>query len=88
MVGSLLYLTFSRPVITFATCLCARFQSNPKESHLIVIKRIFRYLNETINLGLWYHKYIGFNLVGYSDADYVGCRVDRKSTSESSQFLG
>ena len=88
MVGSLLYLTASRPNIMFATCLCARFQANPKESHLIIIKRIFRYLKGTQNLGLWYPKDTGFNLVGYSDADYDGCRVDRKSTSGSCQFLG
>ena len=88
MVGSLLYLTASRPDIMFATCLCARFQSCPKESHMIAIKRIFRYLKGTPSLGLWYPKDTGFNLVGYSDADYAGCRVDRKSTSGSCQFLG
>ena len=88
MVGSLLYLTATRPNIMFATCLCARFQSCPKESHIIAIKRIFRYLKGTPSLGLWYPKDTGFNLVGYSDADYAGCRVDRKSTSGSCQFLG
>ena len=88
MVGSLLYLTASRPDIMFATCLCARFQSCPKESHMIAIKRIFRYLKGTPSLGLWYPKDTRFNLVGYSDADYAGCRVDRKSTSGSCQFLG
>ena len=81
MVGSLLYLTTTRPDIMFGTCLCARFQANPKESHLIAIKRIFRYLKGTQNLGLWYPKDTCFNLVGYSDANYAGCRVDRKSTS-------
>ena len=54
MVGSLLYLTTSKPNITFATCLCARFQANPKESHMVTIKRIFRYLKGTPNYGLWY----------------------------------
>ena len=88
MIGSLLYLTASRPDIMFATCLCARFQENPKESHLIAVKRIFRYLKGTQSLGLWYPKDTCFNLVGYSDADYAGCRVDRKSTSGSCQFLG
>ena len=88
MVGSLLYLTASRPDIMFATCICARFQANPKESHMVAIKRIFRYLKGTPNLGLWYPKDTGFNLVGYTDADYAGCRVDRKSTSGSCQFLG
>ena len=64
MVGSLLYLTSSRPDIMFATCLCARFQSDPKESHMVAIQRIFRYLKGTPNLGLWYPKGTGFNLVG------------------------
>jgi Reverse transcriptase (RNA-dependent DNA polymerase) len=88
MVGSLLYLTASRPDIMFATCLCARFQADPKESHLIAIKRIFRYLKGTPNLGLWYPKDTGFELVGYSDSDYAGCKIDRKSTTGSCQFLG
>jgi hypothetical protein len=88
MVGSLLYLTASRPDIMFATCLCARFQSDPKESHMMAIKRIFKYLKGTPNLGLWYPKGTGFNLVGYTDSDYAGCRIDRKSTSGSCQFLG
>ena len=72
MIGSLLYLTVSRPDIMFATCLCARFQANPKESHLTACKRIFRYLIGTINLGLWYPSYMSFDLITYSDADYVG----------------
>jgi hypothetical protein len=88
MVGSLLYLTASRPDIMFATCLCARFQADPKESHLIAIKRIFRYLKGTPNLGLWYPKDTGFELVGYLDSDYAGCKIDRKSTTGSCQFLG
>ena len=88
MIGSLLYLTASRPDIMFATCLCARFQADPKESHLIAVKRIFRYLKGTPNLGLWYPKGTGFDLVGYTDSDYAGCKIDRKSTSGSCQFLG
>ena len=87
MVGSLLYLTASRQDIMFATCLCARFQANPKESHLIAIKRIFRYLKGTQNLGLWYPKDTCFNLVGYSDVDYAGCRVDRRALQEAVNFL-
>ena len=71
MVGSLLYLTASRPDIMFATCLCARFQADPRESHLIAIKRIFRYLEGTPNLGIWYPRDSGFDLIGYSDADYA-----------------
>jgi hypothetical protein len=88
MIGSLLYLTASRPDIMFATCLCARFQADPKESHITAVKRIFRYLKGTINLGIWYPKQGSFDLAGYSDADFAGCRIDRKSTSGTCQFLG
>ena len=88
MIGSLLYLTASRPDIMFSVCLCARFQSSPTESDLVVVKRIFRYLEGTKNLGLQYPKGGHFSLVGYSDADYVGYKVDRKSTSSMCQFLG
>ena len=68
--------------------MCARFQSNSKESHIIVAKRIIRYLKGTSNLGLWYSKDSSLKLIGYSDADYGGCRIDRKSTSGTCQFLG
>ncbi|GJW44284.1 MAIN-like 2-like protein isoform X1 [Tanacetum coccineum] len=88
MIGSLMYLTASRPDIQFSTCLCARYQANPKESHLIVVKRIFRYLKGTASLGLWYPKCLGFDLKGYSDSDYTGCNMDRKSTSGACQLLG
>ena len=88
MVGSLLYLTANRLDIMFATCLCARFQADPRESHLIVIKRIFRYLKGTPNIRIWYPRESGFDLFGYSDADYAGCRIDRKSTTKTYQFLG
>ena len=88
MIGSLLYLTASRSDIILSTCLCARFQANPKESHLIAMKQIFRYLKGTPNLGIWCPKGTGFDLVGYTDSDFVGCRIDRKSTSGSCQFLG
>ena len=88
MVGSLLYVTASRADIVFATCLCARFQADPRESHLIAIKRIFRYLKRTQNLGIWYPRESGFDLIGYSDTDYAGCRIDRKSTTGTCQFLG
>ena len=88
MIGSLLYLTTSRPDILFSVCMCARFQSNPKESHLLAIKKIFRYLIYTYNLGLWYSKQSFIELIGYIDADYEGCRIDRKSTSGTCQFLG
>ncbi|GKA82005.1 ribonuclease H-like domain-containing protein, partial [Tanacetum coccineum] len=88
MIGSLMYLTSSRPDIMFATCMCARYQANPNEHHVSVVKRIFRYLKGTINLGLWYLKDSVFDLTAYSDADHARCHLDRKSTSGSVQFLG
>ncbi|GJV87649.1 hypothetical protein Tco_1531587, partial [Tanacetum coccineum] len=80
-------LTASRPDIQFSTCLCARYQANPKESYLIAVKRIFRYLKGTPSLGLWYLKCSSFDLKGYSDSDYARCNMDRKSTSDACQFL-
>nr|GEV69914.1 uncharacterized mitochondrial protein AtMg00810-like [Tanacetum cinerariifolium] len=88
MIGSLMYLTSSRPDIMFATCMCARYQANPNDHHVSAVKRIFRYLKGTINLGLWYPKDHGFDLTAYSDADHAGCHLDRKSTSGNVQFLG
>ena len=88
MIGSLLYLTATRPDIMFSVGLCARFQSNPKLSHLKSVKRIFRYLKGTPNLGLWCPKSENFDLIAYADADFGGCRIDRKSTSGTCQFLG
>ncbi|KAJ9536538.1 hypothetical protein OSB04_un000290 [Centaurea solstitialis] len=88
MVGSLMYLTTSRPDIMFATCVCARYQAKPKESHLAAVKRIFRYLKGTPYYGLWYPKGLGFELQAYSDADYGGCNMDRKSTLGHIQLLG
>ena len=87
MIGSFLYLTASRPDVMFCVCLCARFQACPKESHLIALKRIFRYLFGTQNLGLWYPKKSSLELIGFSDVDYVGSKIDRKSTSGTCQFL-
>nr|GEV61817.1 retrovirus-related Pol polyprotein from transposon TNT 1-94 [Tanacetum cinerariifolium] len=80
MIGSLMYVTSSRPDIMFATCMCARYQANPNEHHVSVVKRIFRYLKGTINLGLWYLKDSGFDLTAYSDADHAVCHLDRKNT--------
>jgi hypothetical protein len=80
MIGSLLYLCASRPDIMLSVCMCARFQANPKEVHLRVLKRIMRYLVYTPKFGLWYPKGSTFDLIGYSDADYAGCKIDRKST--------
>ncbi|GJT27109.1 hypothetical protein Tco_0907384 [Tanacetum coccineum] len=88
MIGSLMYLTASRPDIQFLTYLCARYQANPKESHLIVVKRIFRYLKGTLSLGLWYPKCSRFDLKGYSDSDYARCNTEKKSTSCACQLLG
>nr|AAV31277.1 putative polyprotein [Oryza sativa Japonica Group] len=88
MIGSLLYLTVSRPDIMFSVCMCARFQAAPKECHLVAVKRILRYLKHSSTIGLWYPKGAKFKLVGYSDPDYAGCKVDRKSTSSSCQMLG
>nr|GEX19068.1 hypothetical protein [Tanacetum cinerariifolium] len=82
MIGSLMYVTSSRPDIMFATCMYARYQANPNEHHVSAVKRIFRYLNETINLGLWYPKDFSFDLTAYSDADHAGCHLDRKTESE------
>ncbi|GJY98665.1 putative ribonuclease H-like domain-containing protein [Tanacetum coccineum] len=88
MIGSLMYLTSSRPDIMFAVCACARFQVNPKISHLHVVKRIFRYLKSQPKLSLWYPKDSPFDLVAYTDSDYVGASLDRKSTTRGCQFLG
>ncbi|KAL8089092.1 hypothetical protein AgCh_038747 [Apium graveolens] len=88
MIGSLLYLTASRPNIMYATCLCARFQADPREPHLTDMKRIFKYLKGTADLGLWYPRESDFKQIGYSNADFAGCKIDRKSTNGSCQFLG
>ncbi|KAF3677755.1 putative calmodulin-like protein 5-like [Capsicum annuum] len=88
MIRSLLYLKASRPDIIFSMGLCTRFQENLKESHLKSMKRIFKYLKGISDLGLWYPKGGKFNLVGYSDADYAGYLVDRKSTMSMTHFLG
>nr|GEZ48279.1 hypothetical protein [Tanacetum cinerariifolium] len=82
MIGSLMYVTSSRPDIMFATCMCARYQANPNEHHVPVVKMIFRYLKGIINLGLWYPKDSGFDLTVYSDAYHAGCHLDRKTESE------
>ena len=87
MIGSLLYLCASRPDIMLSVCMCAKFQANSKECHLVAVKRILRYLVLTPNLSLWYPKGSTFDLLGYSDSDYAGCKVDRKSTMGTCQFL-
>ncbi|GJX08225.1 retrovirus-related pol polyprotein from transposon TNT 1-94 [Tanacetum coccineum] len=87
-IRSLMYLTSSRPDIVQAVCYCARYQARPTEKHLKEVKRIFRYLRGTINMGLWYPKDSGFELTAFSDADHAGCLDTRKSTSGGIQFLG
>jgi hypothetical protein len=87
IIGILLYIIASRPDVMFSVCMCARFQASPREVHLKAAKRILRYLKHTPNIGLWYPKGAQFELIGYSDSDYAGCKVDRKRTSRSYQFL-
>ncbi|GJY91079.1 hypothetical protein Tco_0506275 [Tanacetum coccineum] len=88
MIGGLMYLTASRPDIAYATFVCARYQARPTVKHLKEVKRIFRYLRQSYNMGLWYPKDSGFELIAYSDADHAGCKDDCKSTSGGLQFLG
>ncbi|GJS71032.1 retrovirus-related pol polyprotein from transposon TNT 1-94 [Tanacetum coccineum] len=82
MIGGLMYLTASHPDIAFATFVCARYQARPTVKHLKEVKRIFRYLRQSYNMGLWYPKDFGFELIAYSDADHAGCKHGCKSASE------
>ncbi|GJW95326.1 hypothetical protein Tco_0174998 [Tanacetum coccineum] len=77
MVGTLMYLTASRPDLTFAVCMCARYQAKPTKKHLHAIKRIFKYLRGTVNRGLWYLKDSSIALTAYVDADHAGCQDTR-----------
>ncbi|GKE37824.1 retrovirus-related pol polyprotein from transposon TNT 1-94, partial [Tanacetum coccineum] len=88
MIDSLMYLTSSRPDIMFAICVCARYQVNPKVSHLYAVKRIFKYLKGQPKVGLWYPKDSLFDLVAYTNSDYARASLDRKSTTGGYQFLG
>jgi hypothetical protein len=88
MIGSLLYLTTTRSDIQFVVGLCAHFQASPHSSHRMTVQRIFRYLKHTPEFGIWYSASSSLDLVGFSDADFVGCGIDRKSTSGSCHFLG
>ncbi|GJR69644.1 retrovirus-related pol polyprotein from transposon TNT 1-94 [Tanacetum coccineum] len=87
MIKGLMYLTTSRPDIAFATFVCARYQARPTVKHIKEVKRIFRYLRQSYNMGLWYLKDFGFKLIAYSDADHAGCKDDYKSTSGGLQFF-
>nr|GEX70351.1 retrotransposon protein, putative, Ty1-copia subclass [Tanacetum cinerariifolium] len=88
MIGTLLYLTASRPDLQFTMCMCARYQARPTEKHVHTVKRIFRYLRRTVNWGLWYPKDSSVALTAFADADHAGCQDTRRSTSGSLQFLG
>ncbi|GJX23206.1 retrovirus-related pol polyprotein from transposon TNT 1-94 [Tanacetum coccineum] len=88
MIGTLMYLTASRPDLTFSVCMCARYQAKPTEKHLYAVKRIFKYLQGTVNRGLWYPKDSSIALTTYTYADHVGCQDTRRSTSGCIQLLG
>jgi hypothetical protein len=88
MIGSLLYLTATWSDIQFTVGLCARFQASPHSLHQTTVQRVFRYLKHTPEFGIWYSASSSLDLVGFSDADFVGCGIDRKSTSGTCQFLG
>nr|GEW63881.1 hypothetical protein [Tanacetum cinerariifolium] len=88
MIGSLMFLTSSRPDIMFAMCACARYQVNSKVSHLHAVKKIFRYLKGQPKLGFRYPKYSSFDLVAYTDSDYAGASLDMKSITGGCQYIG
>ncbi|GJV17154.1 hypothetical protein Tco_1362477 [Tanacetum coccineum] len=87
MIGSLMYLTASRPDIMFVVCACSMFQVTPKTSHLNAVKRIYRYLKGKPKLGLWYPRVSIFDLDAYSDSDYAGANLDRKSTIGEVEYV-
>ncbi|GJV35399.1 hypothetical protein Tco_1407876 [Tanacetum coccineum] len=86
MIGVPMYLTASLLDLVFAVCMCARYQSRPTKKHLEAVKRVFRYLQGTINMGLWYPKDTAMALTAYADADHAGCQDTRRSTSGSAQL--
>jgi hypothetical protein len=88
MIGSLLYLTVTRPDIQLVLCLCARFQASPHSLHRMTVQQIFRYLKHTLKFGIWYSASSPLDLVGFSDADFAGCGIDRKNTYGTCHFLG
>jgi hypothetical protein len=88
MIGSLLYLTATRSDIQFTIGMCARFQASPRSSHRTTVQRVFRYLKHTPEFGIWYSASSWLDLVGFSDVDFTGCRIDRKSTYRTCHFLG
>jgi hypothetical protein len=88
MIGSLLYLTATRPDIQFIVGLCVCFQSSPRSSHRTTVQRVFKYLKHTLEFGIWYSASSSLDLVGFSDADFADCGIDRKSTSRTCHFFG
>ncbi|GKD82501.1 hypothetical protein Tco_1349340 [Tanacetum coccineum] len=88
MIGTLMYLTSSKPDLTFSVCMCARYQAKPTEKHLHAVKRIFKYLRGTINWGLWYPKDSSIALTAYAHTDHAGCQNTRRSTSLTDYGLG
>ncbi|GKB69581.1 hypothetical protein Tco_0930993 [Tanacetum coccineum] len=88
MVGTLMYLTSSRPDLVYAVCMCARYQAHLTKKHLHAVKRIFRCLRGTVNRGLWYSKDFAIALTAFADADHAGCQDTRRSTFGSMQLLG
>ena len=88
MIGSILYITASRPDIMHVVGMVGIFQSNPKQSHLVDVKRIFKYLKGTMTYGLWYPRNKNIQLNAYSDVDWANCLDERKSTSGDAFFLG
>ncbi|GKC60941.1 hypothetical protein Tco_1088539 [Tanacetum coccineum] len=87
MIGSLMYLTSSRPYLIYVVCLCARYQAKPTKKHLNAVKRIFRYLKGTINMGLWYSKDTDMSITAFADADHAGCQDTRRSTSRKAEYI-
>ncbi|GJW07732.1 retrovirus-related pol polyprotein from transposon TNT 1-94 [Tanacetum coccineum] len=88
MVRSLMYLIAGRPDLVFVVYMCAWYKAKPTKKHLTAVKRVFRYLKGTINMGLWYPKDTGFDLTAFADVDHAGCQDAKKSTSGSANFLG
>ncbi|GKC08743.1 hypothetical protein Tco_1000353 [Tanacetum coccineum] len=87
MVGSLMYLTASRPDLVFIVCMCARYQAKPTKKYLEAIKRVFWYLRGTINMGLWYLKDTAMALTAYADVDHAGCQDTCRIPRERFKFL-
>ena len=88
MIGSILYLTANRPDISYSVGVCARYQANPKESYMIALKRIIKYVKTTADFGVWYNKDTNDVLAGYSDADCARNANDKKSTSGGCFYMG